>query len=627
MGVQNKNSTNYVHPDEPNLLNLHKAMNYNDAGEPVLRTHVDGITLQGDVIVDKVKLWDGTNTLVFDSPSNDGETAPPSLPAESHNMVFNGTTWDRMRGTINDGILAKITNFPTSVGTTFTNTSIDVGNFPTSFTANQGTAGTSAWKVDIGTNGTVTANVTFPSIYKVSRNTSDNSDTNRIYVDTGLTIPPAFDGEIKNDTGNPIPISATTATNSTANPIYVQGSVTISAQPESATFEFTSKNRLKISTYQTVFFNTFQYSKETDVWDESTTNGGTATYNADQSNVELKVTNQSGSKVIRQTFNTQRYIPGRTSTLNFAVRMQTPVAGIRRRFGLFDERDGCFFEDAGDGNYYCVLRSYASGSLVENRKSRAEWNGDKLDGTGLSGITANPEAIHMFGVEYEWYGAGQVKFVYIIGGVSHTIHTFNTANVASLPWSTTPFLPIRLEIENTTGGQARDSYMWQGSNSLISEGVPEKLGIAQSITSPLGGTSLTTKDTFYPVLSIRLKSSALRGIVLPSFFQAASTDNTNIYYKLVRNATLTGASWTDMPDTNAFTQYDVSATAFSGGVQIDSGFVFGSSGGTRIPLDQNTTYQLGRSSLGTVSDTYTLCVASSIANKSAVAQMTWIEQR
>ena len=37
MGVQNPNSTGYVHPDEPNLLNIHKAMTYNAAGEPVFR--------------------------------------------------------------------------------------------------------------------------------------------------------------------------------------------------------------------------------------------------------------------------------------------------------------------------------------------------------------------------------------------------------------------------------------------------------------------------------------------------------------------------------------------------------------------------------------------------------------
>lgn len=37
MGVRNENSTSYVHPDEPNLLNLHKTMQYNTDGEPELR--------------------------------------------------------------------------------------------------------------------------------------------------------------------------------------------------------------------------------------------------------------------------------------------------------------------------------------------------------------------------------------------------------------------------------------------------------------------------------------------------------------------------------------------------------------------------------------------------------------
>lgn len=38
MGVLLPNSTNYDHPDEPNLLDLHKAMQYDVLGKPILRT-------------------------------------------------------------------------------------------------------------------------------------------------------------------------------------------------------------------------------------------------------------------------------------------------------------------------------------------------------------------------------------------------------------------------------------------------------------------------------------------------------------------------------------------------------------------------------------------------------------
>ena len=50
---------------------------------------------------------------------------------------------------------------------------------------------------------------------------------------------------------------------------------------------YTSKNRIKVSLYQTTFFNTFQYGKETDVWDELTANGGAATWNTNTNNVDM----------------------------------------------------------------------------------------------------------------------------------------------------------------------------------------------------------------------------------------------------------------------------------------------------------------------------------------------------
>jgi hypothetical protein len=73
-------------------------------------------------------------------------------------------------------------------------------------------------------------------------------------------------------------------------------------------------------------------------------------------------------------------IPSRTSNLTFAVQFDLPVSGIRRRIGLFDYENGFYFEDGGNGEYYCVLRSSTSGSINETRVPRSQWNGDKLDG-------------------------------------------------------------------------------------------------------------------------------------------------------------------------------------------------------------------------------------------------------
>ena len=387
---------------------------------------------------------------------------------------------------------------------------------------------------------------------------------------------------------------------------------------------FTSQNRIKTSPYQTVFFNTFQYGKETDIWDEQITGTASAVHNPDASNITMSVGSTAGDKVVRQTRAVMRYIPGRTSTISFAIRLETPVAGVRRRFGIFDADNGAFFEDNG-GVYSYVTRSKTSGSVVETRVLRDDWNGDKLDGNGFSQHTADPTKQQMIHIEYEWYGAGQVKFAWVIDGETIVSHTFNHANTIDKVWCSTPFLPIRVELENVTG-VAGTHYLYQGSNSLISEGEPEKLGILVSQATGTAGRTMSSSNTYYPILSIRLKSNNLTGIVLPRSLQVATNDNTNVFWKLVRNATLTGASWQAHDDPDSFMEYDLSATAMTGGTNTLNGFTIGG-GSSLTDIDDKASLQLGRSNLGTVSDIYTLACASPNTNKAALAVLNWIEQR
>ena len=388
--------------------------------------------------------------------------------------------------------------------------------------------------------------------------------------------------------------------------------------------QFSNNNRLKVAPFQTVFFNTFQYGKETDVWDERIVGVATATHNVSASNVIMQVGSTGGSKIIRQTKNVMRYIPGRPATLAFAIRLDTPQVGIRRRFGLFDDYNGAYFEDNG-GTYSYVIRTTTSGITTEIAVGRDNWNGEKFDGNGWTGITADPTKQQMISIAYEWYGAGTVDFAWLMKGETIKSHTFYNSNINDKVWCSTPFLPIRLEIENITG-VAGTHYMYQGSNSLIQEGEPEKLGTLLSIANPITGTTMTSANTFYPIVSIRLKSTNLTGVMLLRSLQAATNDNTNVYWKLIQNATNTGGTWVDHPDPNSFMQYNITETATTGGTTLLNGFVVGG-GATLIEIDDKAALQLGRSGIGTISDTYTLACASPNSNKAALAVLNWIEQR
>jgi hypothetical protein len=388
--------------------------------------------------------------------------------------------------------------------------------------------------------------------------------------------------------------------------------------------QFTNNNRFKISPYQTVFFNTFQYGKETDVWDESITGTASATWNQYSSNIIMQVGSAAGSKVVRQTKNVMRYIPGRGATLTFAIKLESPVAGVRRRFGLFDDNNGVYFEDNG-GVYSYVIRSNVTGTVQETRVYRDDWNGEKFDGNGWTGVTADPTKQQMISINYEWYGAGLVQFNWLMKNETIHSHTFDNANTNNGVWCSTPFLPIRVEIENVTGA-AGTHYLYQGSNSLIQEGEPEKLGTLLSIANPITGTTMANANTFYPIISLRLKSNNLSAVMLLRSLQAATNDNTNVYWKLLENTTLTGGTWVDHPDSNSFMQYNITATALTGGTTLLNGFTVGG-GSSLIEVDNKASLQLGRSSLGSVSDTYTLACASPNTNKSALAVLNWIEQR
>jgi hypothetical protein len=100
MGVRNQNSTAYEHPDEPNLLNLHKAMDYNDAGEPVLRvlTYSSGGTMDLTALSVTTITASNGGSLSYDNTTGVFTFAPAN---ELGNLIVNGPDLQTISGTVN----------------------------------------------------------------------------------------------------------------------------------------------------------------------------------------------------------------------------------------------------------------------------------------------------------------------------------------------------------------------------------------------------------------------------------------------------------------------------------------------------------------------------------------------
>jgi len=508
-----QNSTAYEHPQESNLLNIHKAMKYNATGEPQVRVHVDGISLEGDVIVDTVSLSSST--------------------------------------------LAALETI------TISNTSFAITNFPTTSTVYQGT---NPWNI--------TGTVAISSLPEV---------------------------EIKNDVGNPIPISGTVTATLTGTNTFTLGTGSTDAF-----------GRLRVSEPYTLFDSRSRYYDHND-FSSSTSTGGAVVYEADSSTFTLSVNTSSGSSVIRETKRVFPYQPGKSLLVMATFAMNTPKANLRQRAGYFTTNNGIYFEN--DGTYnYLVIRSYSTGVLVEDRIRQDAWDNPFA--------VLNVARTQIFWTDIEWLGVGSVRCGFVINGAYVLCHTFHHANVVNntTTYMTTAVLPVRYEITNT-GATASSSMMRQICSTVISEGGYNAFTYSESAGRGTSVLRLVNAGTYYPLVSIRLASTRLDAIVLPRQVDVLSPTVNYYRWRLVLNPTLTGATWAGTSSSGTV-EYDTAATAVSGGIELQTGYV-SSRELSELGADAFA-FQLGRTLAG-VSDIVTLTMAATSNNADVLAQIGWQE--
>lgn len=379
--------------------------------------------------------------------------------------------------------------------------------------------------------------------------------------------------------------------------------------------------RLRVSEPFTLFDSQNRYQKDTQ-FSEATVNGASITYSANESTVLLSADTTSGSRATRQTFRVMPYQPGKGLMVMATFVMAAGQANLRQRVGYFNTENGVFFQKTNTANAF-VLRTNTSGTPSDTRTvSQADWNGDKLDGTGDSGYTLDTNKAQILWMDFEWLGVGSVRCGFIIDGKYIVCHTFNNANDIDKVYMTTAILPVRYEIE-ATAAMATGATMKQICSTVISEaGYQQEVApyVARRTTA-LGGIG----TTFLPLVSLRLASDSLGAVVIPQQLSVLPTSAGDYEIALIKNATLTGASW----NTTDFTHvdFDTTATALSGGTIVKVDYTSGSNkSGTPLQgvAGYNFDLQLGASLAG-VSDVYTLAARVLSGTGSAIGSLSFID--
>jgi hypothetical protein len=391
--------------------------------------------------------------------------------------------------------------------------------------------------------------------------------------------------------------------------------------------------RIRVSEPFTLFESQHRY-KDNEKFDTLTSGTANAQHVPNESVVNLNVNTVSGDKVIRETKRVFAYQPGKSLLILNTATFATLKPNLRQRMGYFGNNNGIYLEANGT-NVALVKRSFVTGSVQEERVEQQHWNYDKFDGTGYSsqlggtehGSGLNLSKSNIFWIDIEWLGVGDVRTGFVVDGLMVPAHTFHNDNKNTTTYMTTACLPIRYEIENV-GTTTSSSTMKQICSTVISEGGYQGRNKSRSQTLDFGSfKTLAAANTYYPIMSLRLSPNRLDSIVIPKNvdFAIITNQSSTAHYKVLVNATLPNASFTDCVGNTV--QYDVSANSqMSGGTLIKSGYVSTSQKGAAIDFGsiEDFEYQLGRKIDGT-SDTLTLAVAVETLSSNVGATMEWYE--
>ena len=412
--------------------------------------------------------------------------------------------------------------------------------------------------------------------------------------------------------------------------VSVQNDALVSPLNNSSSTSNTNNNaaidafgRLRVSNPAGLFDSKQLYDNQPLFWDTLFVGTGFDAHSSDRASTTLSVL-APNDRVVRQSKLRAPYQPGKSLLIFTTFVMGAGVEDVVKKVGFFDDDNGVFFQNNGTINSF-VVRSSVTGSPVENTIDQADWNIDKLDGTGNSGITLDVTKAQILIIDIEWLGVGSVRFGFVIDGVIYYAHSFNHANIIDSVFMSTPNLPIRYEIDSDS---STPSSLEQICASISSEGGYENKGASHSASRGISPLVNINDDHLYPLISLRVKSAYIGTQIRPQFLDLLCTSsNANFYWELIINPTVAGTdavSW--QPVADSAVEYDITRnlTNFvSGGYVLASGY--GAQKVATIGTIINGNFILG-SDINNVSDQLVLAVQKiGMGTDDFIASITWSE--
>ncbi len=388
--------------------------------------------------------------------------------------------------------------------------------------------------------------------------------------------------------------------------------------------------RARVSSPQTLFNTSFEYDLQPLLMQTITSGTGTVTKTTNASSATLSTGGTaSGARADLLSKGYYRYEPGKSLLIMMTGIIGAANSNVRSQIGFFGNNNGVFFDQ--NNGIGVTVRTNTSGSPVDTTVLQASWNVDKMDGTGPSGLTLDFSKAQIFLIDLQWLGVGTIRFGFEINGQLYICHEVNNANTntASVPYMNTAALPVHWAVRNI-GTAVSATSITAVCCAVVSEGGADRPQAYEFAASTSVTNLLSMGTTRTPIMAIRPKTT-FNGLTNRSRIQISTlavldSGAQPLFWELVYNPTLTGASFTDVNTAYSGVQVDTSSTALSGGITIASGYV---QGGQRA----NSSVDLSRlkvpltlDATGTVPDIFCI-VGTAPGNTNVAATVAWTEER
>ena len=283
------------------------------------------------------------------------------------------------------------------------------------------------------------------------------------------------------------------------------------------------------------------YDAQPYMWDDVQTSGSgtSSTYNANQASVTLAVSNATAGTRVRQTLQRPNYQPGKSQLVMMTGVYGPAVAGVTKRWGVFDGSNGLFFE-LSEGVVKVVRRTSFSGSAQDYPISQASWNVDTLTSSSTSGVRLDTTKSNIYYICFEWLGAGDVEFGIMVDAKMYPCHRIKNANRGAGVYMSTPNLPLRIEISNSGTGVAANVTAICGT--VISEGGVSPSGYVRAIDRGISPLRAREDGNTFVALAMRVNPAFAGATIHPMEITLVSDSVSVYHWELVLNPVITGTA-------------------------------------------------------------------------------------